>query len=146
MTEPTRWTCNDESERNEDTDRVDAVARYLDGLDAEHLAALLRDGSLTLYGFGAVAPSEANCVYWADRVVELLVERIDEEYGDPDRGSDTYIEEEWRAAAHVFVDAVLATYPIWQCECVARERVDVRAWVAEHGSVELRGASAKIAL
>ena len=51
----------------------------------------------------------------ADRVIEDLLEVVDEEHSDPD-GNPTEPTEGMKAAARAFVDAVLAEYVSWACE------------------------------
>lgn len=64
--------------------------------------------------------------------LDALIEDLDVEFGDPD-GIDVYepslvVAEAWAA----FESALLADYPVWQCDEAVQVRVDPVQWVQEH--------------
>jgi len=58
---------------------------------------------------------------WASFLVEELLERMDEEHGNPDSGTDAT--PEMRKAALAFVNAVCNRYRVWPCDRVAEHIV-----------------------
>lgn len=121
--EPTMWGVND-AERLEHEDRDEAIYDYLD-------ANYVRAGdpaTVTLQGY---VRCEVNSQELADQALETLLEDLDEQYADPE-GEDTKATDAMKAAAKVFVDAVLSEYEVYTCELVFSEEVDVSAWIQEH--------------
>ena len=54
----------------------------------------------------------------ADRLLESLLEDLDEDYGDPDgfTSNPTEPTDSMKAAAKQFVEAVVKEYKVWACE------------------------------
>ena len=83
--------------------------------------------SITVYGY---APMELGDMRLdAERLVEEAMERLDEEFGDPNADEYTRPHESVLAAAKAFLDAIKATYQPWMCECVTKVEVDPRKWI-----------------
>ena len=85
--------------------------------------------------FGEVVVAEyapMKCSADAERVLERLLESLDDEYGDPD-GDYTEPTDSMKQAAEAFVRAVVAEYTPWACEPTGNEvRVNALDWVREH--------------
>jgi len=117
------WSCNREEEHLTYDDMDDAIEAYLDdfGPTGERTPK-----TVTVYGFARMELKRAEC-----RVLADLLERLDEEYGDPDGdwGVATTAMEE--AEKH-FIDVVLAEYCPWACEAVKEVTVDTNEWIKEH--------------
>lgn len=52
----------------------------------------------------------------ADRILEDVLDHLDENYCNPD-GDSTEPTEEMKQAAKVFADSILSQYVSWSCEC-----------------------------
>lgn len=59
--------------------------------------------------------SDKDKSYLSECLLEDLLDRLDEEHGDPN-GDRTKCEPEMLAAARVFVDSVVSKYKVWACE------------------------------
>lgn len=133
--EPCFWTCDDACERLTHEDQADAVEEALDNLaepgqTAEQFLASLPE-ELEVYGYArSLGPSEKQRDWLADGALEILLEGLDQDYGDPDDATEET--EAMKQAAREFVDAVLAEYSIWACEQICIETVKPREWVKEH--------------
>lgn len=67
-----------------------------------------------------------------------LIQRIEEEYGDPEGDGDV-VTDAMVKAERVFVAAVLAEYECWACDQTGEPvEVDTVAWVNEHAARWLR--------
>lgn len=61
----------------------------------------------------------------AEWMLELLLERLDEDFADPDSSKGTVPTEKMKAAALAFVRAVYGEYVVWTCEQVGKREVKV---------------------
>jgi len=129
------FTCKEGPERIDDTEPDDAIERYLDNLlepnmtVAQVLEALPE--TVVVYGYAHQVFGASARKALASALLEDLLERLDEEYADPDNDG-TVDTEPMRQAAHVFIDAVLAEYTVWTCDQVSEQEVEVLPWVKEH--------------
>jgi len=64
--------------------------------------------------------------------VNDLLNKMDEEYGDPD--GDRYSEptEKMKQAEMEFIKVVLSEYVPWSCEQTCEEEIDVKGWVRKN--------------
>jgi len=67
--------------------------------------------------------------WWAEGILEDIIERLDDEYGGED---STEITEEMKKAAKSFVRKMTSLYTPRQHEIVERKTIDVAAWVKEN--------------
>jgi hypothetical protein len=116
------WDCRDDREQLIHDSIGEAVYAWADE----------RDGPLpetvTVYGFARMElPSEERI---AETVLEHLIERIDEDYGNPDDWAKPT--EAMLTAAREFARVFRAEYECWACEEVTRQTVRV----ADHVSAE----------
>ncbi len=109
------------------TDEYDAIVSHLEGFDLDSFP-----DKIELCGFSRMEPKPESFV---DHVLEHLVEALDENYCDPDGGS-TDPTVKMKAAAKVFVAAVLDEYTPWACEIVKRKTINVNEWVKENPEVK----------
>ena len=65
------------------------------------------------------------------RVLDTLLEYLDQEYGDPE-GDAPDETEKMRELAEVFVRGVLMEYEPWACELIDIEIVNVAEWVRKN--------------
>lgn len=63
--------------------------------------------------------------------LEDILERLDEEYGDPD-GDPTKPTEAMIEAEKAFLAVIEKEYTSYMCEIVCRETVNVNEWIKEH--------------
>lgn len=118
------FSCDDESEELNDTDPDEAVEAHLDrrveALESPPIA------SVTVYGYKRKKLDGPN----EDLLLEDVLERLDEEFGSPHEATEptpAMVE-----AAEAFCSVIRAEYHVWQCEQVAKARVDVAKWVRRH--------------
>lgn len=82
---------------------------------------------ITIYRFERMPIPEKRKAYLSERAIESLIEKLDEEHGEPE-GDGTEITNEMLAAAREFVDKVIAKYTVWGCEVAGEETVNVADW------------------
>jgi hypothetical protein len=111
------WAC-DEPEKLICTTPNDAIESYLEGVEKPpetvHLAGYTR-----------------MPVAFSGSPLDYVLERLDEDHGDPDGVPDDPTEK-MKAAEAAFIAAVLAEYKGHWCEDVYHEDVNARGWLAEH--------------
>lgn len=115
------WDLEDVDTLNYD-DKDEAIEAILDECPTD-------PDTITLCGYRRMKIRESNEKI-AKRILEDLVERLDEEYGGED---DTEITEDMMKIAKKFVDKFMPLYEVWACEVVCRETIDVKKWRAENG-------------
>lgn len=115
----------DEHLRFDDID--DAIEDHLENYS--HLPGAHSDRVLTFLGFVRMPLPDPQVN--AEWLLEHLLERLDEEFSDPD-GDPTKPTDTMMAAAVSFVEAVQGTYKGYPCESVLRVRVPIRVWVEKH--------------
>jgi hypothetical protein len=93
---------------------------------AEVLAAL--PDEITVYGY---SHQVLNPQRIGEHALDELLEYLDDEYGDPDGGSEEPTDA-MRAAAQAFAEAVVKDFVVWACDEVEQRVVDVEAWIRKH--------------
>jgi hypothetical protein len=126
--EPSFYSCAEDSERLTCTTPDEAIEEFIDQLWGDQPLP----ASITVYGWRRTALEPAS---WINaRAIEMVLENLDEDFGDPD-GDATDVTEPMKAAAKVFVDAVAAEYQLtsWPHE-VDKDfllEVNTREWIEE---------------
>ncbi len=118
---PTLWSCDNGDENLTHGDIHDAIEKELEDRDDPLI------GTLTVYGYARMTPDVERP---ANRVVDDLIEHLDEDYGSPDDATE--VTASMRAASRTFVQAILSEYSVWGCEEVCQREVDVADWVQRH--------------
>lgn len=97
-------------------------------IDSHHPATIDEIGDITVHEFAPVKPQLGS----VHEPLETLLERLDEEYGDPE-GDGCEPTAAMLAAQKAFVDAVLAEYVPWACEPTGNKlTVNALEWAREH--------------
>lgn len=120
------WGVNDPERMNADTPN-EAIGCYLEECGPERMPE-----TVTLQGFRRMQPTENDCGYPLERVLE----RLDEEHGDPDERGTTPTPK-MLEAEKAFKAAILAEYKVWSCEEIYSEEVNVREWCERTGNLDL---------
>ena len=120
---PDFYGIND-PERLEYEDDDEAILAYLDGLYPDDLPE-----TIELCGY---ARREVKPEFFKDFFIEQAFERLDEEFGDPDGDFTSKPTQKMKDAEKIFIEAILAEYEPWMCECVSREDIDVKEWVEKN--------------
>lgn len=118
--EPELWSADD-GERLSDYTLGDAIGHYLDGIEPGCWPNML-----TVTGFARMRARVS-----ARWLLDLILENLDEEYGDPECGYSKPTAA-MIAAAGVFAAAIESEYDSWACETVTKVTVRVIAWVREN--------------
>lgn len=115
------YTCDDSEEELVHHHPDDAIEAHLDGGDE------LPD-EIELYGHAPLAPPVESL---AARVLDRLLEELDDDFGDPadtpSRQTAPRVE-----AARAFVTTIVEGYRVWMCHRVGSRKVAVADWVARH--------------
>lgn len=121
------YTCVEVDEL-EYTDLDEAVEGHLDYLEPvedwpEELAVL---------AYRRVVVSAGEQELFAELALEEAIERLDEEFGNPDSATD--VTDGMKKAAVLFIETVLEEYNVWRCvrEPQEDQTVPVAKWVREH--------------
>jgi hypothetical protein len=118
----TYWGIN-EPETMHATSPDEAIADYL--AECDELPA-----TILLCGYVRMKVGGID----TERVLESVLETLDEEYGNPDGDVPEAPTDAMIAAAKAFEAVVLAEYKPWACEAVYHEDVHVAAWMAARGA------------
>lgn len=121
------WAAPD-TERLVHTDFDEAVEDILDGMEPTPIAELPE--TIEVAGFArAIVP--LNVLY---KPLEDIIERLDEDYGDPEGEYFTESTDTMREAQAQFLQIVRDEYQkqCWACDAITRVTVDVQSWIAEH--------------
>jgi len=113
---PELWGARDE-ERLEFYDENECIEAILDGMDNP------LPEKITICGF---ARMDVNTICL--NPLEQCLERLDEEYGDPD-GEYSGPTEAMKTAERVFLEIVKKEYKPWACEEVCRKEIIVADWI-----------------
>lgn len=100
------------------TEKYDAIEEILDCLDDP------LPETIVVAGF---ARMEIEVTAFC-HPLEALLERLDEDYGDPD-GEPTKPTATMEEAERVFLEAIKKEYDVWQCQEVCRETINVAEWI-----------------
>ena len=125
------WDCDEGQECLTNHDIHDAIEYHLDGMwergqEWASYKSYLPE-KLTVYGWKRIKVT-ADMLY---EPLDDVLERLDEEYGDPD-GDGADATEKMKEAQKVFLEAVAAEYSCWACEQVAKVEVDPAAWIEQN--------------
>ena len=112
----------------------DAIEGFLDGLGEDYLPA-----TIELQGYARMVPTVSE---FRSSCVEHLMERLDEEYGDPNGECDK-ISNKMFTLEKIFIQGILDLYQVWSCECVHKETIDVETWVKNNAPGWLTDGSIK---
>lgn len=110
------WDCSDECERLIHTEISEAVEDWADGVHPDPLPE-----TVEVYGFAALLLPPVERM--ASELLANLLERLDEDYGDPE--DTTAPTQAMQDAALAFATVVRAEYDVWRCDIVTREVVRV---------------------
>jgi hypothetical protein len=116
---PTLWTHNDMAERINATTIAEAVEEWADAWVCDNDGPLPE--TVTLYGFAPRPFPDPS--FFDDFILEGLIERLDEDHGDPEE--PTEITDAMRTACREFVAKVYAEFRPWMCEIVTEQTVRV---------------------
>lgn len=115
------WDCTEDAERLHHESDEAAVDAFLDDMEKGE-----RPTSVTVYGWKKM-PVEVDGL----RVLEGVLETLDEEHGDPD-GDAAVPNEAMEAAARAFAEVVEREFQSWSCERVLESDHDVEVrWVGD---------------
>ena len=106
------------------TSRDEAVEMLVDGFHGQETPR-----TLTVVGYAKKAMTDKPKLL-AAQIAEYLDDIMLEEYGNPEEATD--LPKEIDDAIEALAKAIVEHWPIWQCDEVNREEVDVPAWVREH--------------
>lgn len=115
----------------------EAIESYLDGsdegypaVDAPYFGNINEAAVIQFDGFVEMKMHDSSAdVEW---VLEFLLERWDEDYGNMIDGTPTEQTDAMKTAAKEFIDKVREEYYVWACEPAIRIVVPVVAWVKQH--------------
>lgn len=116
------WDCRSDREDLAFTSIEDAVQSWADDLEGP------LPEEVTVYGWKRMEIPSAEAI--AERVLDDVLERLDEEYGDPD-GGFVQPAKELNAAALRFAEEVRTHYVSWMCEQATSRIVRVADYVTE---------------
>jgi len=119
---PVYWSVGDEEElyhHNID----EAIEAFIDDCHPDKPPEIIE-----LVGYKRMEPKASS---YTDRVLDDLLDRIDEEHGNPG-GDPNAATDKMHSAARVFVKAVLADYTPWACEPVVRQTVNTAEWMKKN--------------
>jgi hypothetical protein len=102
------------------TTEDDAIEAFLD----EASGSSCQPETLTLHGYSRVKITGVN----VDSPLEYVIERLDDEYGNPD-SDGTDITPAMEQAEQIFIDAILEEYVPWTCEHVVEKQINIKEWL-----------------
>ena len=120
--QPDFWSVSKYEERLTHDEPEEAAAMWLDDMTKEEIAEL--PDEITVYGWrrtnikGYLEPSF---------VLDEVLERLDEEHGDPDGDFISSITPKMIAATRALVQAIEEDYTPWTCKVCCEEKLDISA-------------------
>lgn len=124
------YSCDDGDEQLINTEPDEAVEDRLDSMlsakTTDVLADLRRDYGETVKVYGYKRMKLRNDPN-PERILEDLLERIDEEHGNPEEATEPT--QAMKAAAETFAYVVRSEYVVWACERTHEATVNIEAWV-----------------
>ena len=123
MSKEAKFWGQEEDERLTYTERDIAIESILDGPITE------LPETIEVCGFNHIKLTDADSL--AEGVLKRFLERLDEEYSDPD-GSYTDPTDKMTEASKEFVATVVDEYKVWACELVSSETINVQKWIKEN--------------
>jgi hypothetical protein len=124
------YTCREDEERLSFTSIQEAVEQWADDTFPDPLPE-----TVTVYGYGRMKPKTCPTSPLDD-----MLERLDEEYGDPEGYHETPVTDAMREAERQFIAAVLAEYDPWACVKVSEEVVRVGEFLDDELLAEMGAA------
>lgn len=131
--QPDFWDCGD-GERLQHDDIDDAIEDELDKLydcsktPKQNLEELPEE--IEVYGFCRAEIDEQARQILVRSIMEMLMESLCGEYGDPDDTKDPPLgTEEW---TRKLVDHVADRFDVWRCEQCCTRTTNVRKWIEEN--------------
>ncbi len=115
----TLWSCSQDDEVLTHTDPDDAITDYLENVYTGEVKDM--PATVTVYGFAPMVIPDiftSALVCW---VLEDILERLDEDYGNQIDLDPTTPGNEMKDAARLYVATILKHYDIWSCEQVCKE-------------------------
>lgn len=120
------WTCREDEEELRHTDVDDAVDEWLD--DMYDIALEEVPPQVKVYGFRPrLVDAHAEVGYHRGRILEDLLERIDEDYGSPDGGTEPTTA--MKVAEDLLLEVICREYEPWACEPCVQVVVDTAPYV-----------------
>jgi len=105
----------------------DAIEEYLSAIYDG--ASDMFPEEVIVYGFKRMEPDTEACV---DAVLDCLLDRLDEDFADPE-GDGTKPTEAMKAHARTFVSNILDEYSVWACELNGEHiAVKTQQWIEEN--------------
>lgn len=123
---PTLWTVNPDAERLNHTEIGDAVQEWFDDFDGDVIPE-----TVTVHGFAPMDLPEPEFI--AGKILEQVLERLDEDYADPE-GDNTVADQAMKDAALTCAMVILGAYRVWSCEKVSEVVVLVREYISDEDS------------
>lgn len=120
--QPVFWGSPDD-ERLEHSDEDEAIEAILDEMGYPHPDW---PETITICGFARMEVDLPSL-----NPLEDCLDRLDEEYGDPD-GEPAQPTEAMKEAERVFLETIRKEYTTWACEEVCRKEISVAEWVKEN--------------
>ena len=123
-----------EAERLIHDDVDEAVEDILDDMYPTPIADLPETIEVVGYAPMAVSMNIVDTIYSDDSPLEMVIERLEEEYGDPEGENEVDITERMKAAERHFLQVVRDEYQpqCWACEEITRVTINVREWIEKH--------------
>ena len=128
------WECGDPEELS-NTELDEAVEYYLDGFLFDDLVNLInKRETITVTGYARLTIDEETIRYFARSMLDDCLERLDDEYGDPNGWTE--VTEEMKQFMELyavpFVRQIIKRYNIWRCDPVCEEKINVLDWITEN--------------
>jgi hypothetical protein len=118
---PDFWDAGDNEELTSIT-MDDAIQEYLDSSDID-----LHDPTITIMVNGF---NKRDIREYDMKVLDDLLDKIDEEYGNPDKPYQP--NKRLLDAEKEFVKVFLEEYDVWACDKVCEREINVHEWVKEN--------------
>jgi hypothetical protein len=127
------YSCDEHAEALTHDDPDDAIDAYLDEElspeDDDPLAVVKAKFGETLEVYAFKRRVMDHTDPDPERVLEDVLERLDEEYGGEDATEPT---EPMKAIAEAFCATIRAEYGVWQCDGCGSAKVNIETWVREN--------------
>ena len=124
------WDC-EESEILTHTDIDEAVEYFLENIEIKDWPEITE-----VSGYAKLKISESEKARYAERILENLLEDLDEEYGGEDY---TEPSDKMKEAAKRFMDEFVNEYQVWRCWPEVTEKVNTMEWVKKNRPDWLEG-------
>jgi hypothetical protein len=125
MNQAKYWSCNEYEELLTETSIDDAVQQFVDNAAENEIPNML-----TVYGFNPVKINKNIKDVFGLSALENMVERLDEDFGNPD--DDSELTEEMKVAAKDFSEKIIDLYHVFRCEQVDEVEINMVEWCKEN--------------